>query len=1521
MFTDRSQLAADVLATRLATARVGIVAMGLSEIDPVRVADRVAELVRRPLYAAVVGYGAQSQGSHVSISLDIEKAVDWRSTPSLAGRILVFTQGEVSKLHSLGDLDKVDERNLSLHLLMWAKDNLAENIPQQLFWRALAEDSATFPLGLVEEFTKAVNDARSDLEAIPKNLWRLGLLRDSLIVQGKRDPVERLRRNRELLVEMGLMSEQSRKRLGVVMAQVPSAEREQLKQAIVLLKQFYRSHNRTALMDLEVATVEALLKAGRPLPKPSRQVPKPTQEGDTPRERGGEDLSPVLRGRRLNEEISREVVVGGPDEELELRQLGDTYEKHLREPEQSGTVQTPVDALGGRLVYLEPSAAEFRSLIRALCNSEAWGGSLESPHSNVKEAVWAASPEDVSPYNPDDPSQGVLGQCLFSLFRGFDRYLPPENTFSQSISALCQARRDLAPHIDLILWNPFVLFGGFSEARDALSRYLTAYAAILRLYRQNEALLHGRDDRALRLAGTELLRLDVVHVRTPEGWKAILTPLHPFHLWRYKEILDAVHSDSRPFTEEERAHLADILPDLPHLLHFVVFSPEVSNEYTVLPQAGSLELLPTYENHTNRYLGVDGLQFLPDILKRFVAEAPYARAQLRLGLVDMPDLTLALGAVAEFLRGSKTERVYVDAYCTRGQNAVADLARMDYENRDYQLADYLRSGQIVVQLHSVASIDKVATDFRAKPVHIAVLFDQAQYQMQNAPRARQLLVSPLVVSYEYDYSETFGRGSIAPSSEAEDGPFSDFHFLVERAAQLPAGQHLRLQYDPGSELGSADSLLEAGATRWLVIADRVLTAYNPQAAVPLSEKRFGQREVGVWAGASSRSVGQFVDLLRRFNLRPDLSAVSNRLRQFAHIAAGGVFSLPGPGVQAEVRERHQKGLLGTVLAAAWYTQKYPGALITSLDSGLAHIWLRERSGSNQRADLVGMRLDDQGGLIVEAIEVKTRLEDSEVRVERSDNGQPLLSGRAVAQLSATLSTLRPIFGGADPQPLFTPARRELLKYQVHREIFRPVHPMEWQRTWYYQLKDAFALPQPRLKVHCQGLVIHVCLEEGGYASAVNDTVNQIALVTLGTQELEGLVSSSAPTTEPPPTEGPSDDTGRSGYLGSHEFNPRVGEETPIRDEVSAAAEMPESTQRALIVDLARSFVRACQSYHVRVESCDPARAVSGPTVIRYYVRLAKGQRLDPLRNALEDIGREMKKSGLLVSVIPNSDEIALDIPRQSDIRVPLAQVLTRLPKVTSPEQMPIAIGVTPEGDNLIRNLGAMPHLLVGGTTGSGKTVLLYSLLSALLLTHPNPQTLRLLLSTSKPEDFTFFEGLPHLESGGVIWDAADAIKILQTKVKEAFDQRLEVLKAARCRDITEYNARHPQTPVPPYVVMVDEFADLADQLSGHRSEREEFYTNIRRIAQLGRSRGVHLVLCTQRPSADLVPTHIRTLMNARIALRVNDVTASRMILEESGAERLQLHGDLWFKEEGQLTRAQGFFTSTADLERTLSSLR
>jgi DNA segregation ATPase FtsK/SpoIIIE-like protein len=358
-----------------------------------------------------------------------------------------------------------------------------------------------------------------------------------------------------------------------------------------------------------------------------------------------------------------------------------------------------------------------------------------------------------------------------------------------------------------------------------------------------------------------------------------------------------------------------------------------------------------------------------------------------------------------------------------------------------------------------------------------------------------------------------------------------------------------------------------------------------------------------------------------------------------------------------------------------------------------------------------------------------------------------------------------------------------------------------------------------------------------------------------------------------------------------------------------------------IAELSRGFIKACAAYNIKVNKCPPETAIVGSGVIRFYITLSVGQALEALRGKLEDIGREMKRSNLIVQTVKNSNEVILDVPRLTKDKVLYSAVENRIHAVTSPEQLFFPIGKTPEGEDIIRNLGELPHLLVGGSTGSGKTVLLFTLLASIIRSHPSSEELGLVLSSAGVEDFIHFEGLPHLINGKIIDSAKETVDIIQTVVNDEFERRAKILSEARVSNIIEYNSRVGKTDkLRPIVIVIDEFADIADQLP-NKAKREEFYSVVRRIVQIGCKRGVHMVLCTQRPSANLVPTDVKAQLNARIALGVNDANSSRMILEITGAQNLQKHGDLIYKDGDEMIRAQGYLITTDELAKIISAVK
>lgn len=545
--------------------------------------------------------------------------------------------------------------------------------------------------------------------------------------------------------------------------------------------------------------------------------------------------------------------------------------------------------------------------------------------------------------------------------------------------------------------------------------------------------------------------------------------------------------------------------------------------------------------------------------------------------------------------------------------------------------------------------------------------------------------------------------------------------------------------------------------------------------------------------------------------------------------------------------------------------------------------------------------------------------------------------------------------------MFTSARREVLKYQIVSECFRNMHDADWQKRWYDILKKAFSSSQSKnITIDVSGLLMHIKLNEasGGehiicrhpeHDDCLIDywklTAKEIQRDVLGdgslvkemwtpdfdvseengesSQENDAIVDSDIETpSEVGKPEGnkivqyPEIQSTASGQMVAESpasYGDHKKDKQDIQDQTSTSGVSLEEIEQ-----LVKDFKRSCGDYHVSLRECEAKNTVVGPSVIRLKFRLGRGQALQGLSSHLEDIGREMKRTGVIIQQVPNSDELLLDVPRLKREKVLFKDVISSLPEVKSPEQLFFPLGRTPNGMDLIEDLGQMPHMLVGGSTGSGKSVFLFTMLAAMLMTHPHKEDLQLILSSSKLEDFIHFEGLPHLYSGSVISDATEATRVIKEVVFEESERRGKLLAEARVANITEYN-KIATEKLAPIVVVIDEFADLADQLET-KKEQNAFYKPVQRIAQAGRSRGIHLVICTQRPEAKLVPSTTKAQLNGRVALRVNDGISSRMIIEAPDAQYLQKHGDMIYKNGDVIERAQGYLIEIPELDEIVNNV-
>lgn len=339
--------------------------------------------------------------------------------------------------------------------------------------------------------------------------------------------------------------------------------------------------------------------------------------------------------------------------------------------------------------------------------------------------------------------------------------------------------------------------------------------------------------------------------------------------------------------------------------------------------------------------------------------------------------------------------------------------------------------------------------------------------------------------------------------------------------------------------------------------------------------------------------------------------------------------------------------------------------------------------------------------------------------------------------------------------------------------------------------------------------------------------------------------------------------------------------------------------------------RTFEHFNIAVEMSDIA---VGPTVTQYALRPAEGVKLSRVVALQNDLALALAAHPIRIEApIPGKSLVGIEVPNQAVATVALRELLESKAFATRSNNLTIALGKDVTGKTWVTPLDRMPHLLVAGATGSGKSVCLNTIIIALLYEN-SPDDLRFVMVDPKRVELTAYEGIPHLLVPPIT-KVDDTVNALKWTVRE-MERRLDVLSKFGVRDINSYNQKADEK-MPRIVVVIDELADLMTA-SGHEVEAA-----IVRIAQMARAAGIHLVLATQRPSVDVITGLIKANFPARIAFAVASQTDSRTILDCSGAEKLLGRGDMLFTsaELSKPVRLQGAYVSEAEAARVVEHLK
>ncbi|MDE7104123.1 MAG: DNA translocase FtsK, partial [Bacteroidales bacterium] len=346
-----------------------------------------------------------------------------------------------------------------------------------------------------------------------------------------------------------------------------------------------------------------------------------------------------------------------------------------------------------------------------------------------------------------------------------------------------------------------------------------------------------------------------------------------------------------------------------------------------------------------------------------------------------------------------------------------------------------------------------------------------------------------------------------------------------------------------------------------------------------------------------------------------------------------------------------------------------------------------------------------------------------------------------------------------------------------------------------------------------------------------------------------------------------------------------------------------------------------QNYGIKI---DTIKATIGPTVTLYEIVPAAGIRISKIKNLEDDIALSLSALGIrIIAPIPGKGTIGIEVPNQNKQIVPMRDMICCQKFQNEDYSLPIALGKTISNEAFVTDLAKMPHLLVAGATGQGKSVGLNAIIASLLY-KKHPSELKFVMVDPKKVELSLFNKierhylakLPDAEEA-IITDTRKVVRTLNSLCIE-MDTRYDLLKNAGAKNIKEYNKKfiarrlNPENGhrfLPYIVLIIDEFADLI------MTAGKEIEMPIARLAQLARAIGIHLVIATQRPSVNIITGTIKANFPARIAFKVSSKTDSRTILDCSGADQLIGRGDMLLSTGNELVRIQCAYIDTPEIER------
>lgn len=1530
--------------------RFGLLVRNLPSFDTIALCDGFnTALMQQKLRLALVGFENSSIEGYPQISITVEKTVEWRNDPSINVPIIIILNPRKTqeKVHSLELFDLFQDVDLKRYIYAYGMQTGTNE--QKAIWETLNSSAITRSIPLVATQVIAYYEALMRSVSPGAALPYLGLLRDPEIgslINNHSELIGRLKENRRQVQILLSLEKQDYRTLARAFE---SDKVDQYRKTFVHIQEFIQNPTHEELEKLSLNEVKSLFDAPSKAPVSSQSKSRATST-TFPRR-----TDPVP-----DEYVIEQLLMNNDLEQLQdVKDLVDSRVDAFREDpdgdqafsekglgEEKTRLVSEDQELNFPLPLEEQQKHPLEDLMRLWVQTDHWGGlaygepSLEPtlPILKIFDSSTVLHFKPLQPFKKTD-DEGK-NPSLIDLFKELDAVTGSVEAHNEDLqnlfSSLNRQRSELAVYRTLFLYDPVVATISpvlFKKIEEYVNTYDQLANKLQNIYSQAAEGFHDTIERAV----AQFLALDVVIIDRIGKESALLTTLHPLHLWKWIELARRLKNNTEVLNPLEQATVLSSVKNIPtilntFLLHEKMFQPERRLEEPRLVFAGEIRNstnegnvgIPFYEPIAHQIFTTDGLDRMEELFRSFLALYPPARLGLAITLIDPPALFPVLKSLAalEVDKDSQTTLLHgarITVYRTDPEALAYDLWTM----ADEEVLNLFRENPRWTFHVDLTHIDytQICSNIKA-PCHITLLCDPSTTVVQPIFRTSEEQPNPFVIPMQVAYDPL--RDTVRFIQSPVNGVF-DAYMKVRNSL---TGELRRLTFGVGSkpkpEIKEQHLRRLSEASTWLIIMDRLHgTAELPSLGQRIAWISASTRTLAIYTQDQERWREHLEDHLQSLSIKINWKLLEKHLPDVLTIFPNGLLStienvLPeeSKATHKAIRQNSVEKLLGVITALYWYKREHQTAILINIDPEHFHDWFGdEKPFSLKGKDYFLASWYKQDGLHFDLIAIASVTE----RPPSLDAEQPHLE-----RLQKFARTLEMLFSPQAEDSLLAPTRREQIREDMSYAVFTPSPPIissrqQTERTaikaeWTKIINNLFSAYRPFIKVRSIRVASQE-LEEVGIQLLETDTYKS-DIVTLSSGLLQTALEATFPTSPNFPAEydlaSPSQPTQKSDEIVSKKF-PAVD----VNKEQDSNATAKDIEKEAIDQQAAR-LRSALIGYGIAIAAVDTERTQVGPRVIRYWVKLQPpAGRLAEVQKFAIDLAREMSsKSVPIIDNIPGQPYIGIDLARENPQNVPIAPALDELPTDQS-NKLLLAIGVDPAGNRIQWNFMKPPHMLVAGTTGSGKTMFLSTLIMSLVWRH-SPKDVELLLVDPKQTDFAVFGQLPHLRERRVLYDPLEAITALKMLTETERPQRTALLQEANCPNVLEYNRRMPEKRLSEIVVVVDEFADIMLTLS--KSDREVFERQISRLAATGRSIGIHLVLATQRPTTDIITGTIKANIPTRISFRLPSSIDSKTILDFSGAEHLLGQGDMLTLSDGEIQRLQGYYAPYEEIERLLKHL-